>query len=381
MDINTLIRYALAGLTEGARILRYVFITALLFTFFTIGASFGHLPLGDNVVWQVLLLAVMVVGPLVAYQRGELSTGWWINMAGLVIVALTGMNPTFRILGPSVGALYVLASMLLIGAAVSTGTIAGYGIAPGEATITNAPSGRAFAIVMLVTFWLVLTVFGIGVATPFTEPDYIVAILGLSLIVVPGTLYLGIGEKTTRYVLGIASTLLIIMISVAVLDSLATLRVIGQNPVKQWWHGSTKPDLCTQKRDATLAPLLTSVLEQDEWYNQHGRYLTAADAMVGQYRANKADLARLQGTVEAAFVACQAAKKTSAVSLPTGAFGWLNAILYEWPWWVSAALPLGICFLFGLFFMKGTAPSEKATGRALKLWGVWVVLLIVLRNV
>lgn len=393
MDINTLIRYALAWGSTGARILGYVFITALLFTFFTIGASFGHLmiaPLGNVHVWKVLVALVVVVGGAIGWSWREFRMGWFINMVGLVLVALTGLNPTFRLLGPCVGALYVLASMLLIGGAASTGTIFGYGIAPGEATITNAPSGKVFGIVMLVSFWLVLTVLGIGIATPFTEPLYVVGILGLAVLVIPGTLYLGIGKTTTRYALGIASALLIVMVAAAVLDSLHTLGVLSQSPAKALWKGATGPDACTQERDVSKKKIINDLQNNEEWRVKNALWLQAGSALAkeyfAKYESGQAGLnAKLRSADEAyerckgGFIARTVATST-VPSLTEPPSGWLHAILYEWHWAISIfVFPTILAFLLTIFTLGKILKSETAREYAKGLAFLWAILVMVLR--
>lgn len=385
MNWNTLIRYGLAGLTEGARILRYVLITALLFTIFPIGASFGHLAIDDHiVVWQVLLSLTVITGIVIGFWRG-FSAGWFINVVGLILVALTGLNPTFRLLGPGVGALYVLVSMLLIGGVMSTGTIFGYGVAPGEATITNAPSGEVFGIVMLVTFWLVLTVLGVGIAAPFTEPLYIVAILGIALVVIPGSLYLGISKTATQYVFWIASALLIILVTVAILDALHTLKVIPQSPAKALWKGVTH-DQCAIDRDATKSNLRQKLQNNEDWRIKNIKWIAAGSPLAkeyfARYESGQAMLNQQLMVADKEYERCKNIGRSgsSTVSLTEPSGGWIHAILYEWHWAISIfVLPTVLAFLLTIFtwgkILKNETTREYVKGLAL----LWAIIITVLR--
>jgi len=390
MTVNDLIRHALNALTVGARIARWVLVTVLLFAFGSIVFSFGHLVIDGHhfKFWIVAVALVILGGGATAAWRG-FSVGWFINMVGLLIVALTGANLAFRIVGPGVGALYVLVMMLLIGSALSSGTMLGYGIAPGEATITTAPSREVFGAVMLVAFWLTLTVFFIGIAAPQTDPLFIAAVLGLAIVVIPGSLYLGIDEKATRYTLGVVATIMIIMIGVNIIHSLHTLKVIKQNPVQQLWKSATKPPQTTTTLATRLAACSVAAATGPgkkaydtlkEIYAWREKYPSPSAENLAKYIRNES-FWRIE--LERADPKYKQCVDTANAPAPVGSgvllMDWLKTVLYEWPWWATTLVaPLVAICLFGVVFLKGN-PSDTAVDRALKLWVLWTFVVILLR--
>jgi hypothetical protein len=147
----------------------------------------------------------------------------------LVIIATTGKSPTMQALAPVI-TLFLTDLMLLgLGVFIWTGTIFGYAFAPGQtATIVSglAPARQNFQSFMIFAFWLNLTAFAIARTSHLLPAWFVLTLLSIALILVPGALATS-GRKGFEFMLVLTSWGFVLSIVLAIVMAFQAMGFLG----------------------------------------------------------------------------------------------------------------------------------------------------------
>jgi len=171
----------------------WLFVLALFLPLWQVIASFGHhtvgLPLiGGVSFWKLLVIATLGIGYL-AWKRAGIA-GIFLALCVLVIAA-TGKSPDMQATAPVITLFLTNLLLYALGTFIWTGTIFGYALAPGDqATIAAGltPARENFRSFMVFAFWLNLTAFAVARAGHLLPTWFIMTMLSVALIMVPGAL-------------------------------------------------------------------------------------------------------------------------------------------------------------------------------------------------
>jgi hypothetical protein len=171
----------------------WLFVLALFLPLWQVIASFGHhmvmIPIiGDIFFWKLLVIATVGISYL-AWKRAGLA-GVFLSLCVLVIAA-TGKSPDMQATAPVITLFLTNLLLYALGTFIWTGTIFGYALAPGEQTTiaTGLASAREnFRSFLIFAFWLNITAFTVARAGHLLPTWFILTMLSVALILVPGAL-------------------------------------------------------------------------------------------------------------------------------------------------------------------------------------------------
>lgn len=153
----------------------------------------------------------------------------------VLIIAATGKSPDIQATAPVITLFLTNILLYGLGTFIWTGTIFGYALAPGQqATIAAGllPARENFRSFMVFAFWLNLTAFTVARAGHLLSTWYIITMLSVALILVPGALAtFGHGAFETMFRL--TSIAFIASISLGIVMAFQQMGVLG--PSREVW--------------------------------------------------------------------------------------------------------------------------------------------------